>query len=539
MNAFEMAKQCFVAGLQLLEAKDLEGAEAQFTRSLELLPARVSTLNNLAAIKNSLNKFAEAEAFARQVLAIEGKSPEAWTNLGIALGKTGRHEEALAAYAQALDCDPAYGKARVNQAVTLLELKRHEEALLACDDALKLDPQQHELVHNKSLALKELGRPEEARTTYLAGLAMRVVASPGYIAQRRATQKADALIISPDPYFDESLKSFDTLHRECPNYPRQLAQRLQSDFHFTFVFKGDAASASARQQLPQPDFVINNCVNAEVVLSEGNVPGLIELVDSFGVPVVNHPSKVVRNTRDETARLLQDTPGVVVPKTVRFSAQGKTPEELAQEIEAEFEYPLITRSLAAQKGVGMNKVDSRKELIATLAASKMQGLFVTQFVETRSSDELFRKLRASIVDDEIVIVRADFHPEWKVHGGRSGRRLSFYLENPQLLELEKRICADPEKEFGRSAMQSLRAVRDRIPLDIFGIDFNFDANGSLVFYEANATMNLLSTARSEVANPKEADDRLQQAFRRYLASLANCRLGDERASSDATRANPV
>jgi hypothetical protein len=56
-------------------------------------------------------------------------------------------------------------------------------------------------------------------------------------------------------------------------------------------------------------------------------------------------------------------------------------------------------------------------------------------------------------------------------------------------------------------------------LDVFGIDFDVDANGLLVFYEANATMNLFSTARTEVPYPKEADDNLKLAFQRYFTSL--------------------
>ncbi|HZL13564.1 MAG TPA: hypothetical protein VFC85_05425, partial [Verrucomicrobiae bacterium] len=68
-------------------------------------------------------------------------------------------------------------------------------------------------------------------------------------------------------------------------------------------------------------------------------------------------------------------------------------------------------------------------------------------------------------------------------------------------------------------LQSLHAIRDRIPLDVFGIDFDVNADGQVVFYEANATMNLFSTARKEVPNPKAAEDHLKQAFQSYLTSL--------------------
>jgi hypothetical protein len=73
--------------------------------------------------------------------------------------------------------------------------------------------------------------------------------------------------------------------------------------------------------------------------------------------------------------------------------------------------------------------------------------------------------------------------------------------------------------LGRSVIQALRAIRERIPLDVFGVDFDVNADGRLVFYEANATMNLFSTARKEVPYPKEGDERLKVAFQNYFTSL--------------------
>ncbi len=521
MDDFEKARRFFIEGLKLLETNHVQAAEEQFARSLEIIPDRVSTLNNLSVIKIRLEKFAEAEELARKAVAAGDKSPEAWSNLGIALTATQRHEEALKAHKQALRCNPANSKAWLAKAMTLLELKRFDEALKACDETLKLNSGQPEASYLKSWILRELGRLEEAQKTYLVSLELWTATSPVFIADRRASQKAAILIISHDPVPDNSTRSFEALHRhQCPNYPGQIAAQLQDDFHFTFVFESIALKPSVRQRMPQPDILINNCANGELILLRGNISGLTELMDSFVVPVVNHPSKVVQTGRDTCAKLLQNIPGVVVPKTARFSAVGKTPEQLVEEIEAQFTYPLITRLLTAQKGMGMTKVDSRHELIEWRSSDAPKIFFVTEFVDSRKDDEFYRKLRAAFVGEEIIITRVDFDPNWKVHGGRQGRRVSFYLENTHLLEREKIICADPERELGRAALQALRAIRDRMPLDIFGIDFEVDAGGRVVFYEANATMNLLTIARNEVANPKEADDRLKQAFQRYLMSLA-------------------
>lgn len=520
MDNFESAKQFFLEGLQLLQANSFRAAETQFARSLELIPDRVSTLNNLSAVKLKLRQYAEAEQFALKAIAVDRQSPEAWSNLGIALTGLERHQGALEACDRALKGNPSFSRVWLTKAMALLKFARYDDALLACDQAFKLDSSQEEILYTRSLILKELNRPDEAKRSYQQSLEMRLAASPVYIGERRATQRANALVVNPNPAWDESFRSFEQLSRFCSNYPCQLGDYLLDDFHFTYVFVGDAAKPPARKQIPPPDFVINNHVNGEVLVSEGNLPGFIALVDSFGVPVVNHPTKAVPTARDLSAKLLEGIPGVRVPKTARFSRIGKTCEALVHEIEGQYNYPLITRTLAAQEGKGMTKVDSREALTAVLSDGCPEKFFVTQFIDSRGATPFFRKIRAAVVQDEIIIVRVDYDQVWKIYARKSDERVAFYLNNAHLLDAEKRICADPAAEFGRSVVQSLRAIRHRIPLDVFGIDFDVDAEGMLVFYEANATMNLFSTARAEVPYPKEADDRLKLAFQRYFTALA-------------------
>jgi hypothetical protein len=154
-----------------------------------------------------------------------------------------------------------------------------------------------------------------------------------------------------------------------------------------------------------------------------------------------------------------------------------------------------------------------------VAADCPEDFFVTEFVDCRGKDEFFRKIRAAVVGGEIILIRVDYDTFWNVHGRKNRKRVPFYLERPYLLDEEKRICLDPDAALGRSAMQSLRAIRERIPMDIFGIDFAVDPLGIVIFYEANATMNLFSTAPKEAANPKEAGENLKLAFQSYFMSL--------------------
>jgi tetratricopeptide (TPR) repeat protein len=520
-NNFEAAKQFFFEGLHSLQSNNLQAAETQFARSLEFIPERVSTLNNLSTVKIRLSKFGEAEHLARQAVGLDAKSSEGWSNLATALMASERQEEALDACERALKCNAAYAMAWLAKSIAFRKLERLDEAQMACDEALRLEPGKYEFLYQKSLVLKELGQMEEARRVYWTALETRVETSPIFVGERCATQKAEVLILTRNPDIsDDSFESFENLNRFCTNFPGQLGSHLYEDFHFNYVFIGDALKPEIRKQIPQPNIVLNNDVNGHVLVSEGRLARLNELVDSFGVAVVNHPSKAVATIRDLAARSLKGIDKVKVPRTTRFSRDRKSVEKMAEDIEAQYAYPLITRALGSQEGKGMIKVDSHDALLKVLLAVDCpENFFVTEFVDCRERDEIFRKIRAAVVGNEIILMRVDYDTFWNVHGRKNKKRVPFYLERPHLLDEEKRICGDPDAALGPSVMQSLRAIRERIPLDVFGIDFAVDAQGTVIFYEANATMNLFSTAPKEVANPKESGERLNHAFQSYFVSL--------------------
>ena len=433
-------------------------------------------------------------------------------------------EEALPACDQAFVVAPPTSRAWHTKATVLVHLRRFTEALPACEAALELEPNHPEFLYLKSVILKGLERPEEAKQIYRHSLELNMTVEPVFAAQRRATQKANVLIVNNNPDADADLRSFEDIHLHCSNFPGQFADHLLDDFHFSYVFAGEVTGLPDRSKIPPPDIIHNNHTNGEVILAESYLPKLTELLESFGVPVVNHPKHAVQTTRDASVQQLKDLPSVIVPDTRRFSMDEKPLEAVIREIEERFHYPMIPRPLTTQRGLGMSKVDDREALTKVLAAGEIgKSFFVTQFVDRRGGNEFYRKLRAAIVGKEILIVRADYNTHWNIHGRKNPKRVPFYLEHRYLLDEEKRICLNPEAALGPTAMQALRVIRERIPLDVFGMDFDVDADGRVVFYEANATMNLFSTACKEVPNPKEADENLQKAFQRYFTSLVSAK----------------
>jgi hypothetical protein len=345
------------------------------------------------------------------------------------------------------------------------------------------------------------------------------VASPAFAFPARPEHHATLLVLNYSPKLRRKIRSEQGLHFPG-NFPAQLARALRDEFRFAAVFAGDPAGRAARAQLPAPDVIINNYTNAETLVAEGHQATLAEFADSFGVPVVNHPDKVPFAAREKAADLLGDIPGLVIPGMHRIARIGRPDPEVVDEIEARQPYPLLTRLLRAQQGVGMTRVGNREELLAALAASTDEALFVTPFIDSRGPSGLYRKIRAAVVQGEIFLIRVDHDHHWMVHGRKTAARAEFYLQNRHLLEAEDRVCRDPAGELGEPVPRVLRAIAGRIPLDIFGIDFDVDPDGRVIFFEANATMNLLSTAYSrEVDYPRHAEARLLAAIRSYLLEL--------------------
>ncbi len=343
---------------------------------------------------------------------------------------------------------------------------------------------------------------------------------PVHSAPRKPGQKAEVLVLN-QIQLDE-IGSDHQLHFNA-NYASQITAVLNDEILFSSVFAECEVNLAALERLPRPDLVINNVANGEALLAHGTLAAVRAFADVFAVPVINHPDKAALTTRDRSAALIADLPGIVVPKTQRFRRAAQDLATLIGAIEAQFAYPLITRGVFFQQGHGMTRIDDREALAKILQTDAQEEFFVTEFVDSRGVSEFYRKIRAVVVGDEIIVARVDYDTGWNVHGRKSAPRVAFCEAHPELLAAEERICRDPDQELESPVLSTLRAIRARMPLEIFGIDFDVVPDGRVVFYEANATMNLLHAAPEHVAPPAHAQERVRAAMRRYLLQQAGKR----------------
>ena len=218
--------------------------------------------------------------------------------------------------------------------------------------------------------------------------------------------------------------------------------------------------------------------------AEGNAKVLENLKKLLrGVPgrVINKPEAVLRSSRDQVARLLTGITGLVVPKAVRLDG-GKRGIAAKTLERAGIAPPVILRKTGTHGGKIVGLFDSVDEAVAALEPGEH---IATQFVDFANADGLYRKFRVYFIGSEVILRHMIISDSWNVH---VRERTRFMSERPELIA-EERALFESEEPFAADVRKVFDAVRERMPLDFFGMDFGITRDGQVVLFEANATMS--------------------------------------------------
>jgi predicted O-linked N-acetylglucosamine transferase (SPINDLY family) len=139
-------------------------------------------------------------------------SPEALSNLGVALRENGELDEAIAAYRQAIAIKADYADAYGNLCIVLKEKRQTEEAVAAGRQAIALKPDSPEAHNNLGTALDELGQFPEAIAAYRRGVALQPVYPEAHYNMGVALHKNDEL--------DAALAAYHQAIAQKPGYPQ-------------------------------------------------------------------------------------------------------------------------------------------------------------------------------------------------------------------------------------------------------------------------------------------------------------------------------
>ena len=196
-------------------------------------------------------------------------------------------------------------------------------------------------------------------------------------------------------------------------------------------------------------------------------------------PVLNHPEFIVELERDRLCNTLSDIPKLVSPMTVR--CWRSTLEEIRGNGSSLGEaLPLIIRPVGSHAGRNLEKITSIDEIEGYLQTCEDEEFFVTQFVDYRSIDGLFRKYRIVFVDGYPYACHMAISDQWKI----------WYLnaemqDSPAKLAEEEHFMLHFDSEFYPRHKKAFDSIAQRVNLEYFGIDCAETREGELVIFEAD------------------------------------------------------
>lgn len=164
--------------------------------------------NGVSQIKNRL--FKEAVTSFSQCIYLGQKTPEVYSNRGVAFNDLGLYADAIKDYSKAIQLDPNYAEAYCNLGVTFNHLGRYEDASLALRRAIAIRPSFATAYINLGISLYNLSMLHEALEQYDIALELNPNIESAYI-QRGITFWALKK-------YDEAFDSYDKAISLNPDY---------------------------------------------------------------------------------------------------------------------------------------------------------------------------------------------------------------------------------------------------------------------------------------------------------------------------------
>jgi glutathione synthase/RimK-type ligase-like ATP-grasp enzyme len=233
----------------------------------------------------------------------------------------------------------------------------------------------------------------------------------------------------------------------------------------------------ASQELPPHTVAFNAIGDAE--LCADALQAAQQLLRYSKAPLINAPEQVLKSTRVANAQRLGKLEGVVSATSWRV-ARAQLPAFAAQQAG---QFPMVIRSPGYHMGSHFLRACDSAELLSAAAVLPGDELLVMQFLDARGADGMTRKYRVMIIDRELYPLHLAIAADWKVHyfSAAMASEAAFREEERQFLQ-------DMPAAIGSPACAALLRIGTELGLDYAGVDFGLRADGSLLLFEANATM---------------------------------------------------
>ncbi|MBS1229383.1 MAG: hypothetical protein H6R17_2660 [Proteobacteria bacterium] len=291
-----------------------------------------------------------------------------------------------------------------------------------------------------------------------------------------------------------------------------LLEDSDIDLIFYYVSPGDPLALP----IPKHDALL-------VAVSEADdnrelLIALESLLHDWPKPVINAPQHIPSVGREAASALLSDAPGVLIPPTLRASraqllsvAAGQA--GLAERF-ADCDFPVILRPVGSHGGHGLDRIVDSASLADYLARVDALDFFLSRFIDYRSADGFYRKMRVALIDGVPFACHMGVSAHWMIHYLNAGM-----YEESWKREDEASFMAGFD-DFAQRHAQALQAIYERSGLDYVCIDCAQTADGQLLVFEIDHAM-VVHAMDTEAMFPYKQHhmQKVRDAFRDYLFRL--------------------
>ncbi len=393
-------------------------------------------------------------AALEQAIALEPENPLLYRALAAEFRAGGNEADAMAAELAATALEARSPLALFNIATACFHAGRRAQAKRWYELALRLDPAMVEAHRNLAAILEQEGHLGEAKRHRDEAYGRQSI-----FIEAAATPTLRVLILAASGYGNVPIEEL---------FPPATTTRIKWFVEYARAKDGD--------RLPPFDLVFNAAGDSD--MAGPLPPGVTESLERAGKPLLNPPAAVAQTQRDRLPLLLAGIADVEVPQVIRVKRAQLGDAAFA----ARLAFPLIFRPAGAHGGQGVRLVETQA-MLATADAGEAEACYLTRYRDCRSPDRYFRKYRVIFVDRQPYPYHLAISQHWLVH------YFSADMLSPSWKRAEEqRFLEDPAAALGRKAMAALGAIGRRLDLDFCGIDFALAEDGSVVVFEANATM---------------------------------------------------
>jgi glutathione synthase/RimK-type ligase-like ATP-grasp enzyme len=432
----------------------------------------------------------------RQLDAIDELIAASPAEIGLYFGRAccledlGRIDEALMAYVEVLNREPTHFGGLTNLGSLLFEHGRADEAKPYIVAAATLYPADPVAQINLAQLHAEHGDAAAAIAAYTSALQAKPDSLHAHLGlakvytelgdMERVQQHLDRAFAEPKAW------SYPYRGSAPPLSVLLLVSAFGGDmvtnlfFDDAVVQKGVLLADSVRGALTVPPYhVLFNAIG-DADRSRPSLERAAAIAAASPAAVINDPAAVLRTGRVETMQRLSGIAGVRAPRTERLARAELTAHALTQR---GFTFPLLLRSPGHHAGDHFAVVTAPADLASVAATLPGRELLAIEYLDARGADGDVRKYRVVAVDGRLFPVHLAIAPQWKVHyfSAEMSDRADHRAEEAVFLD-------DMAAVVGERGVRALAAICATMELDYAGVDFGLAADGTILVFEANATM---------------------------------------------------